>query len=78
MKLKTALITGATSGIGKATSLALGKEGFNVILTGRNEKSGTSLAKRIRKNYKVNADFIKADISSLNEVNILSENILAF
>ncbi|MDR1592576.1 MAG: SDR family NAD(P)-dependent oxidoreductase [Prevotellaceae bacterium] len=32
---KIALITGATSGIGRATAMALGKEGYNLIITGR-------------------------------------------
>ena len=35
LKGKTCLVTGATSGIGKATALILAKNKFDVIITGR-------------------------------------------
>jgi NAD(P)-dependent dehydrogenase (short-subunit alcohol dehydrogenase family) len=75
MGSKTALITGSTSGIGRATAIALGNAGFNLILTGRNEIKGNKISKRIQNNYKVNADFITTDISSLNEVKLLADKI---
>ena len=68
MGRKTALITGATSGIGKATAAALGKAGFNLVLTGRNEQKGNLLTRNINKKYGVTAEFLKADISSISEV----------
>ncbi|MEP0713080.1 MAG: SDR family NAD(P)-dependent oxidoreductase, partial [Algoriphagus sp.] len=35
MKNKIALVTGATSGIGKAAAITLAKLGFDIIATGR-------------------------------------------
>lgn len=75
MQKKIILLTGSTSGIGKATAFELGRNGYNLILTGRNEKKGNAIAKKIEQRYKVSTDFIKADISSINDVKMLVNQI---
>ena len=44
---KVALVTGATSGIGRATALMLAREGSRVVATGRNSSALTSLVSEI-------------------------------
>lgn len=75
MKNKICLITGATSGIGKATAIELAKLGFNLILTGRNEIKGKEISDSLIKKNKIKSEFIKCDISSLNEVRKFAEKI---
>ena len=72
MQNKLCLITGATSGIGKATAIELAKLGFNLILTGRSEEIGKNLSDSLIKKYKIKSEFIKCDISSLNDVRNLA------
>lgn len=60
---KTALITGASSGIGKAFAEALSAKGANVILVARSADKLRSLASEIKKKSKVKAEVIVADLS---------------
>ena len=45
--MKTALVTGATDGVGKVVAQQLGKEGWRVLVHGRNRERGEALVKEI-------------------------------
>lgn len=47
---KVALVTGATKGIGRASALALAKQGARVVVSGRHEGAGESLVQQIEAN----------------------------
>jgi retinol dehydrogenase 12 len=59
---KTVVITGASSGIGRAAAIELAGKGANVVAVGRDAKRTASIAR------KVGAEPIQADFSSLDEV----------
>ena len=63
MKLegRVALITGGSSGIGRATAILLAREGAAVVLTGRNQERGEEVAKAIN-NDGGEAMFIRSDV----------------
>lgn len=49
-----ALITGATSGIGKSTAIEFAKHGYNLIITGRRQERLTELKSLLSNQYHVN------------------------
>ena len=73
LKNKVAIITGATSGRGKATAILFAKEGAKVVICGRRSDLGEQIAKGIR-NENGNAVFIKADVSKEKDVQELIKN----
>lgn len=64
---KVVIITGAASGIGRATALAFAQEGAKVVLSDRIEKEGLETLKMI-KNKGGEGIFIQCDVSSENDV----------
>jgi short-subunit dehydrogenase len=58
-----AIITGASSGIGKALAFEFAGGGFNLLLTARNEAALAQVASRCREQYGVETEVIPADLS---------------
>lgn len=67
MREKVAVITGATSGIGRASALLLAQHGVKVILAGRDDKRGYELQDEISSNGG-SALFVKTDVSKYESV----------
>jgi NAD(P)-dependent dehydrogenase (short-subunit alcohol dehydrogenase family) len=72
---RTALITGATSGIGKATALALARHGARVLVSGRDAIRGDSVVAAIRAEDGV-ADFLQADLGDADSTRKLARRAL--
>lgn len=73
---KVVLVTGGTSGIGKATAVAFAKEGAKVVLSGRREKEGLAVVEEITKAGGV-AHFVQADVAKESDVKKLVEATVA-
>ncbi|SHM90100.1 NAD(P)-dependent dehydrogenase, short-chain alcohol dehydrogenase family [Cyclobacterium lianum] len=67
LKGKTAIITGASSGIGKSTAILLAKNGANIVVADIDEKQGKTVVEKL-KSHEGEAIFVKVDTSSAEEV----------
>jgi NADP-dependent 3-hydroxy acid dehydrogenase YdfG len=72
---KIALVTGATSGIGKATAIMLADCGFNLIIAGRRKERLNELKSQLEIKYKSEALPLCFDIRSKDEVCKAIKNI---
>ena len=66
------LITGALTGIGRATALAFAREGASVVVSGRRDDAGHTLAAELRA-LGVRAEYLRADVRNEAEVRSLVE-----
>src|SRR5439155_8343615 len=70
MKDKVILITGALTGIGRATALAFAHEGSHIVVSGRHDDDGNALATELRA-LGVEAEYIRADVRLEDDVRSL-------
>ncbi len=69
------LVTGGLTGIGRASAIALAKEGARVIVSGRNDEAGHKLVAELAASG-ATAEFIRADVRHESDVQALVEGIV--
>src|SRR5579864_9197615 len=70
------LITGALTGIGRATALAFAKKGAQVVVAGRRDDAGKALVKELR-SLGSEAEFINTDVRKEDDVRALVDKTVA-
>jgi NAD(P)-dependent dehydrogenase (short-subunit alcohol dehydrogenase family) len=72
---QVAILTGATSGIGKATALLFASQGADLVITGRRLDLGESVAKQARQKG-VQAIFVQADHTHLEDCQLVVDETI--
>jgi NAD(P)-dependent dehydrogenase (short-subunit alcohol dehydrogenase family) len=76
MSLPVVLITGALTGIGRATAFAFAKEGARIVVSGRRDEEGRALASDLRA-IGAEVEFIRADVRFEDDVRNLIDGTIA-
>jgi NAD(P)-dependent dehydrogenase (short-subunit alcohol dehydrogenase family) len=78
MSTPVVLITGALTGIGRATALAFAQEGARIVVSGRRDEDGTALAAELR-GLGAEVEFIRADVRKDEDVkNLVDQTVARF
>lgn len=72
---KTVLITGATSGFGKAFATLFAKNGYDIVITGRRAERLKSVKAELESLYKISVSILHFDIREREQVNKAVENL---
>jgi NAD(P)-dependent dehydrogenase (short-subunit alcohol dehydrogenase family) len=72
---KRVLVTGATTGIGRATAIALGRMGAEVLLVARDREKGDSARAEVLAAGAPAAEVLLADLSLMSSVRALAEEV---
>ena len=76
MNRPVVLITGALTGIGRATALAFAREGARVVISGRRQEAGNKLVAELR-NLGAEAEFLRCDVRHDDDVRDLVDKTVA-
>jgi NAD(P)-dependent dehydrogenase (short-subunit alcohol dehydrogenase family) len=76
MNTQVVLITGALTGIGRATAVVFAQEGARVVVSGRRDKEGQELAAELQ-GLGAEAIFVRADVRNEDDVRDLVDRTVA-
>ncbi len=76
MSSPVVLITGALTGIGRATAVIFAREGARVVVSGRREQEGKKLEKELRE-LGAEVEFVKTDVRRDEEIRALVDKTVA-
>jgi NAD(P)-dependent dehydrogenase (short-subunit alcohol dehydrogenase family) len=76
MSHRVVLITGALTGIGRATSLAFAKDGARIVIAGRRDEAGQNLLAELHR-LDAEAEYVNADVRHEDEVRNLVDKTVA-
>src|ERR1700720_4701881 len=76
MSTQVVLITGALTGIGRATAFGFAKEGAHIVISGRREEEGKKLVAELR-TLGAEAEFVRSDVRHEEDLRSLVDKAVA-